>query len=625
MKKILLAISIFINLAVFNLAYAEDTTPPAITAPGDQTFTASAFPATPTLTAATATDDTDPNPVVTYDPTSFPVGTTTVTWTAKDASGNTSTATSLVTITDTSSPAETHLDITADVDVPLSCTVTDTDGVAHTYPSDTSANLYLGICAVGKAIQNGPIASIGLSNQYPSLGLFVTEINGVAADPNSQYWALYQNGNFAELGLTSLPVALGDKIVLELQDFSGNAVGDKVTINIRSLIGSTPASSGGGGSSNSNNSNNKLKKSGEVLGASTEVKKEFDIKKGFDFIISEQEKDGSFGEDLYTDWVAIALAGGENQSHTLRPTLTLIKYLSGDTLDNPRLTDFERRAMALMALGLNPYNTNGENYIAKIASSFDGRQFGDANEDNDDIFALIVLQNAGFDAKDGMITHGINFILERQKENGSWDESVDMTAAAIQALTFRSKDEKVNEAIQKGKKFLQNQQEDDGSWGNISSTAWVLGGILALEENPEQWEVDNNTPLEYVALYQDTNGSVKSENPEHRIWETAYMLTALSGKTWNEIMQEFEKAPTANPDSASGQSVGSETKTPIEKTPKQAAKKVITKTEETSPIKEIPTPVENQANAINALPDSPAEDKEEKGWFSKFFGAIFGF
>ena len=48
--------------------------------------------------------------------------------------------------------------------------------------------------------------------------------------------------------------------------------------------------------------------------------------------------------------------------------------------------------MALMSLGLDPYNTNGENYINKIISGFDRKQFGDASVDNDDIFALITLQ-----------------------------------------------------------------------------------------------------------------------------------------------------------------------------------------------------------------------------------------
>jgi len=76
----------------------QDTTPPAITAPIDQTFVANGNPSNPVLIPATATDIADPAPVITYAPMTFSVGTTTVTWTATDASHNSSTATSTVVI-----------------------------------------------------------------------------------------------------------------------------------------------------------------------------------------------------------------------------------------------------------------------------------------------------------------------------------------------------------------------------------------------------------------------------------------------------------------------------------------------------------------------------------------------
>src|SRR3989338_5801773 len=81
--------------------------------------------------------------------------------------------------------AHATLNIGADVDVPESCSATDTDGVVHNY---SGGNSYLAICALEAAINNGSIGSAQLSNQYPSLGLFVTAMSGVTSDPNSQYW-----------------------------------------------------------------------------------------------------------------------------------------------------------------------------------------------------------------------------------------------------------------------------------------------------------------------------------------------------------------------------------------------------------------------------------------------------
>ncbi len=302
-----------------------------------------------------------------------------------------------------------------------------------------------------------------------------------------------------------------------------------------------PSSGGSSGGSGSR----KRTTSGSVLGAATQA--EFDLVKAFEFIISQQAEDGSFGEDLYTDWTALALASGNYQT----PTIKLIKYLGTDQLQNPRLTDYERRAMALMALGLNPYNTNGVNYVEKIIAGFDGRQFGDANLDNDDIFALIVLFNAGYGPEEETIKKSFEFVLGRQKENGSWDESIDMTGAALAVLAQAEENEAAQNAVTKAKTFLQETQSkrNDGSWVNsVSSTAWALEGLMALGEKQEDWERSDpakdgagNTPVDYLATTQDADGGIRGENINSRIWETAYAISAVSGKTWSETMQKFEK------------------------------------------------------------------------------------
>ncbi|MCJ8269132.1 MAG: HYR domain-containing protein, partial [Psychrosphaera sp.] len=82
-----------------------DDTAPLITAPSDITLEATGTLTAVALGAATVSDDFDQNVEVTVDITGpFAVAVHTITWTAKDASGNQSTATQLVTITDTTSP-----------------------------------------------------------------------------------------------------------------------------------------------------------------------------------------------------------------------------------------------------------------------------------------------------------------------------------------------------------------------------------------------------------------------------------------------------------------------------------------------------------------------------------------
>jgi hypothetical protein len=84
----------------------HDTMAPIIVAPADVTAECtSPLGATPPLGTPSVADICDPSPIVTNDaPASFPLGTTTVTWTATDHSGNAGTDTQNVTVVDTTPP-----------------------------------------------------------------------------------------------------------------------------------------------------------------------------------------------------------------------------------------------------------------------------------------------------------------------------------------------------------------------------------------------------------------------------------------------------------------------------------------------------------------------------------------
>ena len=417
-------------------------------------------------------------------------------------------------------------------------------------------------------------------------GAFVTSVNNIAGyttkDENGNdvyhYWSWSLNGTDGTMGLNQYELQPNDMILLNFIDPVPPP--DPFPVH---------HSSGGG----------------RII--VPQPKLIFDIKKAFEFLLSQQKENGAFGEDLYTGWVTLALASSNYQASILK----LTKYFEESKIESSILTDYERRTMALLALGLNPYNINGVNYIEKIITQFDGKQFGDANKDNDDIFALIVLQNVGYGQDEKIIKDDIAFILSRQKENGSWDESVDMTGGAIEALSVFNQNEQVKNALTKAKEFLGQNQKENGGWGNASSTAWALEGIIALGEKPEDWKkVDptknkvSNTPLDYLVTTQDTDGGIKNlpaqanENMQNKIWETAYVVSILSGKTWNQIMQKFEKPKIV----------------PVAETPKNIIKKQKLKT---------------IATAINAVTPSPAPviiektEGSKKNWFVRFLDKIF--
>ena len=264
----------------------------------------------------------------------------------------------------------------------------------------------------------------------------------------------------------------------------------------------------------------------------------FNIEKAFAYIESIQANDGSFEEnDMYTDWASIALSSKDNSSSS---NDKIISYMKSHPNQSLVLTDNERHSMALLALGQNPYSFSEINYIAPIIKAFDGTQFGDSLLINDDIFALIPLVNAGYTNDDDIIKKDITFILSKQKPDGSWDESIDITASAIQALVSFNSIDGVLASIKKASEYLQNSQNPDGGFGSVYSTAWALQAMNSLNES---WEKNGNTPKESLARSQVGDGGVlaQSETKQNRIWATSYAIPAMLSKPWNTILHKVPK------------------------------------------------------------------------------------
>ncbi len=128
----------------------RDTTAPAVTAPQGVTAEATGQLTPVNIGTATATDVIDQSPAITNDaPSKFPLGTTTVTWTAIDDHNNAATATQTITMRDTTAPAITApQDVTADATGPFTtvnigtATATDTVDSSPTITNDAPSGGY---------------------------------------------------------------------------------------------------------------------------------------------------------------------------------------------------------------------------------------------------------------------------------------------------------------------------------------------------------------------------------------------------------------------------------------------------------------------------------------------------
>ena len=252
--------------------------------------------------------------------------------------------------------------------------------------------------------------------------------------------------------------------------------------------------------------------------------KAFDVAAAVQFIQAFQQSNGSISDvPMLNDWAAIA-------------GLDVKNYLLSDPNPGTLLTDYERRAMALLALGIDPYSGTPTNYIEKIVQSFDGTQFGDAGLVNDDIFALVPLLKAGYSAEDEKVQKSVAVILAGQGQNGSWIDT-DLTAAAIQALEPVSSLSGVQEALAKAKTYLESKKRETGSFGNAYSTSWAMQALKALGESVSSSSL--------AAFQAEDGGLLKDDSLSNRIWATAYAIPAAEGKSWNSILQSFEKSVTS--------------------------------------------------------------------------------
>lgn len=302
--------------------------------------------------------------------------------------------------------------------------------------------------------------------------------------------------------------------------------------------GGANPSGGGGGGGRSYLSNNSI-----------------DVPKAFQFLAENQRADGSFSSSLYTDWAAIAFAVGPQ----ILAKDKIIAYLKSSNDNLLSATDYERHTMALMALGINPYNGTSINYIQHIINKFDGTQVGDSSLINDDIFAIFPLTKSGYSGADTIVTKIIAFIISKQKSDGSWESSVDLTASAVQALALTPSLQGVADSIYKAKNYLRLSQKNDGGFGSSFSTSWAIQAIFALGDLPINWASANVTPNNYLYSLQQTDGGLEPASSDigTRIWATAYAIPAALGKTWNSLLSGFSKPDNYSLNGNSTDSLGS--------------------------------------------------------------------
>ncbi|WP_270166335.1 S-layer homology domain-containing protein [Paenibacillus sp. SYP-B4298] len=195
--------------------------------------------------------------------------------------------------------------------------------------------------------------------------------------------------------------------------------------------------------------------------------------------------------DPFHDWDALALArAGRTVPAAYYETLE--QYIRDNGGRFRKVTDYERTALAAAAIGKDPTNIAGYNFLERIYNN----ERMTAQGTNGAIYALLAL-----DAVQAVIppeaawsrSKLVEWLLEQQNTDGGFPLSkeeggasdVDVTAMALQALAGYSRQERVMEATSQALSWLSGQQLASGgmnAWGqeNSESVAQVIIALSAL-------------------------------------------------------------------------------------------------------------------------------------------------
>lgn len=206
---------------------------------------------------------------------------------------------------------------------------------------------------------------------------------------------------------------------------------------------------------------------------------------------------------------------------------------------NPAITDNERIALALTAIGKDPANVSGKNLLAALQDK-DIMKVTDTSytDINGLVMGLLALNSRNYTSDTSWL---VQAILGQQNADGSWSASadtksvgdVDMTAMALQALAPYYKDggnETVNTAVNKALQWLSDKYKGTG-YTSAESCAQVVIALSALN-------LDANTDARFTETVEGKPLSVLGNLLQYRVAKSGGFKHQFADKAVNEMATE---------------------------------------------------------------------------------------
>ena len=209
-----------------------------------------------------------------------------------------------------------------------------------------------------------------------------------------------------------------------------------------------------------------------------------------------------------------------------------------DDKNTPVITDNERIALALTAIGKAPANVGGKNLLAALQDK-DIMKVTDTSytDINGLVMGLLALNSRNYTSDTSWL---VQAILGQQNADGSWSASadrksvgdVDMTAMALQALAPYYKDggnETVNTAVEKALNWLSGKYQS--GYDSSESCAQVVIALSALN-------LDANTDARFTKTVEGKTLSVLGNLLQYRVAKNGGFKHQFADKAVNEMATE---------------------------------------------------------------------------------------
>ena len=283
------------------------------------------------------------------------------------------------------------------------------------------------------------------------------------------------------------------------------------------------------------------------------------VQSGVDFIRTTQQDDGGFGgfgpgqsmDAIY----AIRAAGLDPNTFVSATGATPRDYLIAQAAAATEPQDAAKAALAAVALGLDPRDVGGVDFVAVIEDGFDPAAGRHHESDFSQAIIMLALTVVG----EPVPVSAPKALVAGQFADGGWgfgDEGdADSTAIVVQAL-IATGSQPDDAAIAAAIAFLDGIQAEDGGWGfggdsNANSTAFVVQALVAVAidpEGPQFTTASGANPIAYLLSQQQVDGSFAGFDPA---FATNQVVPALAGRTFANApltaLAAAPEPPTAQP------------------------------------------------------------------------------